>query len=145
MHSARFEPTITASEGPQAHALDRAAIGIGQHLHNFCKLPTWAEKLQYVDLTGRVWKVEGRESKSSCKKGLTCEGGWVGPSKHNCRTQLLLQQMHTFIIKSTRYQNLYFISYILPLYVSTRVGHLQGAQCQCLAEVIINYNLLKLC
>jgi hypothetical protein len=34
--------------------------------------------------------------------------------------------------------------YILPLHVSTRVGNLQGAQCQCLAEVIINYNLLKL-
>jgi hypothetical protein len=35
--------------------------------------------------------------------------------------------------------------YILPLHVSTRVGHHQGAQCQCLAKVIINYNLLKLC
>jgi hypothetical protein len=35
--------------------------------------------------------------------------------------------------------------YILPLHVSTRVGHLQGVQCQCLAKVIINYNLLKLC
>jgi hypothetical protein len=35
--------------------------------------------------------------------------------------------------------------YILHLHVSTRVGHLQGAQCQCLAKVIINYNLLKLC
>jgi hypothetical protein len=52
-------------------------------------------------------------------------------------------KMHTFIVKSTRYYNLYFLSYILPLYVSTRVGHLQGAQCQCLAK-IINYNLLKL-
>jgi hypothetical protein len=37
-----------------------------------------------------------------------------------------------------------FLSSILPLHVSTRVGHLQGAQCQCLAKVIINYNLLKL-
>jgi hypothetical protein len=37
-----------------------------------------------------------------------------------------------------------FSSYILPLHVSTRVGHFQGAQCQCLAKVIINYNLLKL-
>jgi hypothetical protein len=36
------------------------------------------------------------------------------------------------------------LSYILHLHVSTRVGHLQGAQCQCLAKVIINYNLLKL-
>jgi hypothetical protein len=35
--------------------------------------------------------------------------------------------------------------YILPLHVSTRVDHLQGAQYQCLAKVIINYNLLKLC
>jgi hypothetical protein len=26
--------------------------------------------------------------------------------------------------------------YSQPLHVSTRVGHLQGAQCQCLAEVI---------
>jgi hypothetical protein len=52
---------------------------------------------------------------------------------------------HTVIIKSTRYHNLYFMSYILPLHVPTRVGHLQGAQCQCLAEVINNYNLLKLC
>jgi hypothetical protein len=54
-------------------------------------------------------------------------------------------KMHTFIIKSTRYHNLYFMSYILPLHVSTRVDHLQGAQCQCLAKVIINYNLLKVC
>jgi hypothetical protein len=54
-------------------------------------------------------------------------------------------KMHTFIVKSTRYYNLYFLSYILPLHVSTRVGHPQGAQCQCLAKVIINYNLLKLC
>jgi hypothetical protein len=38
-----------------------------------------------------------------------------------------------------------FLSYILPLHVSTRMGHLQEAQCQCLAKVIINYNLLKLC
>jgi hypothetical protein len=37
------------------------------------------------------------------------------------------------------------MSYILPLHVSIRVGRLQGAQCQCLAKVIINYNLLKLC
>jgi hypothetical protein len=37
-----------------------------------------------------------------------------------------------------------FLSYILTLHVSTGVGHLQGAQCQCLAKVIINYNLLKL-
>jgi hypothetical protein len=37
-----------------------------------------------------------------------------------------------------------FLSYILPLHVSNRVGHLQGAQCQCLAKVIINYSLLKL-
>jgi hypothetical protein len=37
-----------------------------------------------------------------------------------------------------------FLSYILPLHVSTRVGHLQGAQCQCLAKVIIDCNLLKL-
>jgi hypothetical protein len=29
--------------------------------------------------------------------------------------------MHTFFIKITRYHNLYFISYILPLRVSTRV------------------------
>jgi hypothetical protein len=37
-----------------------------------------------------------------------------------------------------------FLSYILPLHVSARVGHLQGAQCKCLAKVIIDYNLLKL-
>jgi hypothetical protein len=37
-----------------------------------------------------------------------------------------------------------FLSYILPLHISSRVGHLQGAQCQCLAKVIISYNLLKL-
>jgi hypothetical protein len=37
-----------------------------------------------------------------------------------------------------------FLSCILPLHVSTRVGHLQGAQCQCLAKVIIDYILLKL-
>jgi hypothetical protein len=49
-------------------------------------------------------------------------------------------KMHTFIIKSTTYHNLYFMFYILPLHVSTRVGHLQRAQCQCLDKVIINYN-----
>jgi hypothetical protein len=37
-----------------------------------------------------------------------------------------------------------FYLVFLPLHVSTRVGHLQGAQCQCLAKVIIDYNLLKL-
>jgi hypothetical protein len=37
-----------------------------------------------------------------------------------------------------------FVLHFLPLHVSTRVGHLQGAQCQCLAKVIIDYNLLKL-
>jgi hypothetical protein len=37
------------------------------------------------------------------------------------------------------------LCHILPLHVSTRVGHLQGAQYQCLAKVIINFNLLKLC
>ena len=29
MHSARFEPTIPASEQPQIYALDRAATGTG--------------------------------------------------------------------------------------------------------------------
>jgi hypothetical protein len=54
-------------------------------------------------------------------------------------------KMHPFfIIKSTRYYNLSFLSCILPLHVSTRLDHLQGAQCQCLAKVIIDYNLLKL-
>jgi hypothetical protein len=55
-------------------------------------------------------------------------------------------KMHSFfIIKSTRYYNLYFFCLVfLPLHVSTRVGHLQGAQCPCLAKVIIDYNLLKL-
>jgi hypothetical protein len=53
--------------------------------------------------------------------------------------------MHTFfIIKITRYYNLLFCLVFLALHVSTRVGHLQGAQCQCLAKVIIDYNLLKL-
>jgi hypothetical protein len=37
-----------------------------------------------------------------------------------------------------------FCLVFLPLHVSARVGHLQGAQCQCLAKVIIDYNLLKL-
>jgi hypothetical protein len=37
-----------------------------------------------------------------------------------------------------------FLSCILPLHVSTRVGHLHGAQRQCLAKVITDYNLLKL-
>jgi hypothetical protein len=60
-------------------------------------------------------------------------------------TQLLLQQNVHFFIKNTRYHNLYFMSHILPLHVSTLVVHLQGAQCQCLAKGIINYSLLKLC
>jgi hypothetical protein len=59
--------------------------------------------------------------------------------------QLYSNKMHLlFIIKSTRYYNLYFLSCILPLHVSTRVSHLQGAQCKCLAKVIVDYNLLKL-
>jgi hypothetical protein len=59
--------------------------------------------------------------------------------------QLLFQQNALFfIIKSTRCYNLYFCLVFLPLNVSTRVGHLQGAQCQRLAKVIIDYNLLKL-
>jgi hypothetical protein len=37
-----------------------------------------------------------------------------------------------------------FCLVFLPLHVSTRVDQLQGAQCQCLAKVIIDYNLLKL-
>jgi hypothetical protein len=55
-------------------------------------------------------------------------------------------KIHTFfIIKNTRYYNLYFFCLVfLPLHVSTRVGHLQGAQCQCLAKVIVDYSLLKL-
>jgi hypothetical protein len=70
-----------------------------------------------------------------------------GPASLNQHVSLYnyySNKMHTFIVKSTRYYNLYFLSYILALHVSTRVGHLQGAQCQCLAKVIINYNLLKL-
>jgi hypothetical protein len=47
--------------------------------------------------------------------------------------------------KSTRCYNLYFFCLVfLPLHFSTRVGHLQGVQCQCLAKVIIDYDLLKL-
>ena len=40
MPPAGFEPTIPAGERPQAHALDRAAIGIGQFKHDSenCKL-----------------------------------------------------------------------------------------------------------
>jgi hypothetical protein len=34
--------------------------------------------------------------------------------------------------------------YSYPLHVSAHVGHLQGAQCQCLAKVINDYNSLKL-
>ena len=32
-----FEPTISASERPQTHALDRAAIGIGKNFINKLK------------------------------------------------------------------------------------------------------------
>jgi hypothetical protein len=41
-------------------------------------------------------------------------------------------------------QSVLFCLVFLPLHISTRVGHLQRAQCQCLAKVIIDYNLLKL-
>jgi hypothetical protein len=34
MPLAGFEPTIPASERPQTHALDTAAVGIGAALHN---------------------------------------------------------------------------------------------------------------
>jgi hypothetical protein len=30
MHPAEFEPAIPVSEGPQTHALDRGATGIGR-------------------------------------------------------------------------------------------------------------------
>jgi hypothetical protein len=60
--------------------------------------------------------------------------------------QLLFElNAHFFIIKITRYYNLEFCLVFLPLHLSTRVAHLQGAQCQCLAKVIIDYSLLKLC
>jgi hypothetical protein len=49
------------------------------------------------------------------------------------------------LLKAPDITNCTLCHYILPLHVSTRVGHLQGAQCQCLVKVIINYNLLKLC
>ena len=36
MHPAAFEPTIPASERPQTHALDRAAIGIASNSYILC-------------------------------------------------------------------------------------------------------------
>jgi GTP cyclohydrolase I len=61
-------------------------------------------------------------------------------------TQLLLQQnAHFLLLKASDITICTLCHHILPLHVSTRVGHLQGAQCQCLTKVIINYNLLKLC
>jgi hypothetical protein len=59
-------------------------------------------------------------------------------------TQPLLQQNAHLLLKAPDI-TICTLCHILPLHVSTRVGHLQGAQCQCLAKIIINYNLLKLC
>jgi hypothetical protein len=81
-----------------------------------------------------------------------CQGSNPTPTKCESAviTTLLVynyysNKMHSFfIIKSTRYYSLYFCLVFLPLNVSTRVGHLQGAQCQSLAKVIIDYSLLKL-
>jgi hypothetical protein len=60
--------------------------------------------------------------------------------------QLLFQQNAPvfYYEKHKILQSVLFCLVLLPLHVSTRVGHLQGAQCQCLAKVIIDYSLLKL-
>jgi hypothetical protein len=90
---------------------------------------------QFFSFSTMVLSTSGTVLLIECKEILNTK------ERHNYYSN----KMHTFIVKSTRYYNLYFLSYILPLHVSTRVGYLQGAQCQCLAKVIINYNLLKLC
>jgi hypothetical protein len=59
--------------------------------------------------------------------------------------QLLFQQnAHVFLLLKSQDITICNFSCIFALHFSTRVGHLQGAQCQRLAKVIIDYNLLKL-
>jgi hypothetical protein len=60
--------------------------------------------------------------------------------------QLLFQlNAHVFLLlKSQDITICNFVFCFCPYMFQTRVGHLQGAQCQCLAKVIIDYNLLKL-
>jgi hypothetical protein len=81
------------------------------------------------------WNIVSTErlKRSHCERNKVSYHTIITPTK--C-TLLLLKALDITICT---------LSYILPLHVSTRVGHLQGAQCQCLAKVIINYNLLKLC
>jgi hypothetical protein len=61
-----------------------------------------------------------------------------------CHTIITPTKCTLLLLKAPDITICTFLSYILPLRVSTRMGYLQGAQCQCLAKVIINYNLLKL-
>jgi hypothetical protein len=68
------------------------------------------------------------------------------PSVHiDNHTIITLTKCTLLLLKASDITICTLCHYILPLHVSIRVGHLQGAQCQCLAKVIINYNLLKLC
>jgi hypothetical protein len=69
---------------------------------------------------------------------------WAPVTESEIYTVLGLTKCTLLLLKAPDITICTFLSYILPLHVSTRVGHHQGAQCQCLAKVIINYNLLKL-
>jgi hypothetical protein len=50
----RFEPTISTSERPQHHTLDRAAIGIGLHLLISLKS---IEYFQCINMKGLYWNM----------------------------------------------------------------------------------------
>ena len=43
-----FEPTVSAGEGPQAYALDRAATGTGNNKFSVTKLAGWTAKTTEV-------------------------------------------------------------------------------------------------
>jgi hypothetical protein len=89
----------------------------------------------------------------SVVKDKLCKPGTEDELEENIQNVVNNEQCHTIItptkctlllLKAPDITICTLCHYVLPLHVSTRVGHLQGAQCQCLAKVIINYNLLKL-
>jgi hypothetical protein len=80
-----------------------------------------------------------------CRSFIICFCFNCCPSVHVDNHTIITPTKCTLLLLKASDITVCTLCHILPLHVSTRVGHLQGAQCQCLAKVIINYNLLKLC
>jgi hypothetical protein len=89
--------------------------------------------------TGVLKDTLRKENSNSLIK-VTCHN-WMNRNKYT----IITPTKCTLLLLTAPDITICTLCHILPLHVSTRVGHLQGAQCQCLAKVIISYNLLKLC